>query len=89
MFEDLFLNRSIREQDDTAFTSRVETYNDARPTWGYKGTLLNGRSDATTTAAYILLGLGAPGASATVPSEVSRDTVLAIERSLSEGEICA
>jgi hypothetical protein len=41
MYEDLFLNRAVRDSDETAFLGRLSQYNQQHAVWGYKGTILN------------------------------------------------
>ena len=41
MFEDLYLNKAVRERRDADIQQRISLYNQQHETWGYKGTVLN------------------------------------------------
>jgi hypothetical protein len=41
MYEDMFLNRAVKEQQDQEFCDRINEYNHQHSIWGYKGTVLN------------------------------------------------
>jgi hypothetical protein len=41
MYEDMFLNKVVKEQQDEEFCDRINEYNHQHSVWGYKGTVLN------------------------------------------------